>query len=52
MLAEVSELQLELPYDFSPGEYEQIVSDAAALIAPQLGWSPSGRAGRGWWPAG
>ena len=44
VLAEVSELQLELPYDFSPGEYEQIVSDAAALIAPQLGWSPAGRA--------
>jgi alkanesulfonate monooxygenase SsuD/methylene tetrahydromethanopterin reductase-like flavin-dependent oxidoreductase (luciferase family) len=47
VLAEVSELQLELPYAFAHEEYEQILSDAAALIAPQLGWSPSGRAGAG-----
>ena len=40
VLAEVSELQLELPYAFAREEYEQIVSDAVASIAPQLGWSP------------
>jgi hypothetical protein len=42
VLAEVTELQLELPYAFAPQEYEQILSDVAASIAPQLGWSPSG----------
>jgi alkanesulfonate monooxygenase SsuD/methylene tetrahydromethanopterin reductase-like flavin-dependent oxidoreductase (luciferase family) len=42
VLAEVTELQLELPYAFAHGEYEQILSDVAASIAPQLGWSPSG----------
>jgi alkanesulfonate monooxygenase SsuD/methylene tetrahydromethanopterin reductase-like flavin-dependent oxidoreductase (luciferase family) len=44
-LAEVSELQLELPYDFAPEEYEQIVADAATLLAPQLGWSAARPAG-------
>jgi len=42
VLAEVTELQLELPYAFAHGEYEQILSDVAASVAPQLGWSPSG----------
>ena len=42
VLAEVTELQLELPYAFAHEEYEQILSDVAASIAPQLGWSPSG----------
>jgi hypothetical protein len=32
---------LELPYAFAHEEYEQILSDVAASIAPQLGWSPS-----------
>jgi hypothetical protein len=41
VLAEVTALQLELPYAFAQEEYEQIQSDVAASIAPQLGWSPS-----------
>jgi alkanesulfonate monooxygenase SsuD/methylene tetrahydromethanopterin reductase-like flavin-dependent oxidoreductase (luciferase family) len=41
VLAEVTELQLELPYAFAHDEYEQILSDVAASVAPQLGWSPS-----------
>jgi hypothetical protein len=41
VLSEVTELQLELPYAFAPQEYEQILSDVAASIAPQLGWTPS-----------
>jgi hypothetical protein len=41
VLAEVSELQPELPYAFAQEEYEQILSDVAASIAPQLCWSPS-----------
>jgi len=39
VLAEVTELQLELPYAFAHEEYEQILSDAATSVAPQLGWS-------------
>ena len=39
VLAEVTELQLELPYVFADEEYEQILSDAVTSIAPQLGWS-------------
>jgi alkanesulfonate monooxygenase SsuD/methylene tetrahydromethanopterin reductase-like flavin-dependent oxidoreductase (luciferase family) len=41
VLAEVTELQLELPYAFAHEEYEQILSDVAASIAPRLGWSRS-----------
>lgn len=41
VFAEVTELQLELPYAFAHQEYEQILSDVAASIAPRLGWSPS-----------
>jgi hypothetical protein len=41
VFAEVTELQLELPYAFAHEEYEQILSDVAASIAPQLGWAPS-----------
>jgi hypothetical protein len=39
VLAEVTELQMELPYAFGHAEYEQILSDVAALVAPHLGWS-------------
>lgn len=42
VLAEVSELQLELPYAFAHDDYLQILSDVAASIAPQLGWSAAG----------
>jgi alkanesulfonate monooxygenase SsuD/methylene tetrahydromethanopterin reductase-like flavin-dependent oxidoreductase (luciferase family) len=41
VLTEVTELQLELPYAFAHEEYEQILSDVAASIAPRLGWSPA-----------
>ncbi|MDT7842041.1 LLM class flavin-dependent oxidoreductase [Streptomyces justiciae] len=38
VLAEVSELRLELPYEFHREEYEQILHDVRHLIAPELGW--------------
>lgn len=41
VIAEVSELQLDLPYAFAHEEYEQILSDVIASVAPELGWSPS-----------
>jgi alkanesulfonate monooxygenase SsuD/methylene tetrahydromethanopterin reductase-like flavin-dependent oxidoreductase (luciferase family) len=41
VFGEVTELQLELPYAFPHEDYEQILSDVAASIAPQLGWSPA-----------
>ncbi|ODT66059.1 MAG: oxidoreductase [Pelagibacterium sp. SCN 63-23] len=37
----VEELRLELPYEFSLPEYEQILIDTITRIAPALGWSPS-----------
>jgi len=36
----VSELRLELPYEFELAEYEQILTDTIERIAPALGWSP------------
>ena len=42
-VAEVVELRLELPYELSAADYEQILHDAATLIGPRLGWEP-GRA--------
>lgn len=50
----VQELRLELPYDFAPEEYRQILEDTARLIAPQLGWRAGGtqataaRVGEAW----
>ncbi|GGN98857.1 monooxygenase [Actinoplanes lobatus] len=38
VLAETSELRLELPYEFQRGDYEQILHDTVHLIAPALGW--------------
>lgn len=38
VLAEVTELRLELPYEFVREEYEQILYDVRHLIAPRLGW--------------
>jgi alkanesulfonate monooxygenase SsuD/methylene tetrahydromethanopterin reductase-like flavin-dependent oxidoreductase (luciferase family) len=38
VLAQISELRLELPYNFELEEYEQIVTDFVSLIAPELGW--------------
>ena len=40
VLATVSELRLELPYEFSRADYEQILHDVRTLIAPELGWQP------------
>lgn len=36
-----SELRLELPYEFHREDYEQILHDTAALIAPELDWRPA-----------
>ncbi|GAA1167336.1 hypothetical protein GCM10009654_25470 [Streptomyces hebeiensis] len=41
VLAEVSELRLELPYEFHREEYEQILHDVRDLIAPELGRRPA-----------
>jgi alkanesulfonate monooxygenase SsuD/methylene tetrahydromethanopterin reductase-like flavin-dependent oxidoreductase (luciferase family) len=38
VLPQVSELRVELPYNFSSDEYEQILDDLARRIAPELGW--------------
>jgi alkanesulfonate monooxygenase SsuD/methylene tetrahydromethanopterin reductase-like flavin-dependent oxidoreductase (luciferase family) len=40
-VAEVSELRLELPYEFDEHDYEQILHDVRTLIAPKLGWQPT-----------
>ena len=41
----VSELRLELPYEFSREDYEQILNDVRHLIAPELGWRPAAAEG-------
>jgi alkanesulfonate monooxygenase SsuD/methylene tetrahydromethanopterin reductase-like flavin-dependent oxidoreductase (luciferase family) len=41
-MQQVSELRIELPYEFSPGDYTQILHDVARCVAPQLGWRPAG----------
>jgi alkanesulfonate monooxygenase SsuD/methylene tetrahydromethanopterin reductase-like flavin-dependent oxidoreductase (luciferase family) len=41
ILPDVSELRLELPYEFEDEEYRQIIHDFVTRIAPELGWSPS-----------
>lgn len=41
VVGEVDELRLELPYEFSDEEYEQILHDVATLVAPALGWTPT-----------
>jgi len=38
VLPHVSELRVELPYNFSGAEYEQILTDLSGRIAPELGW--------------
>lgn len=43
-LSEVTELRLELPYEFHPEDYQQILHDVAHTIAPALGWTPAGAA--------
>ncbi|PKV82115.1 LLM class flavin-dependent oxidoreductase [Nocardia fluminea] len=41
VLAQTSELRLELPYEFHREDYEQILHDTVHLIAPELGWTPT-----------
>ncbi|MCO5995611.1 LLM class flavin-dependent oxidoreductase [Actinoallomurus rhizosphaericola] len=41
-VAAVSELRLELPYEFDEKDYEQILHDVRTLIAPELGRRPTG----------
>jgi alkanesulfonate monooxygenase SsuD/methylene tetrahydromethanopterin reductase-like flavin-dependent oxidoreductase (luciferase family) len=36
----VTELRLELPYDLTLQQYDQILTDFCSGIAPELGWSP------------
>lgn len=43
VVGQVRELRLELPYEFERHEYEQILSDFIAGIAPQLGWTSAAR---------
>ncbi|RDJ27704.1 flavin-dependent oxidoreductase [Bosea caraganae] len=43
VLPHVQELRLELPYNFDRPDYEQILSDAIRLIAPELGHSRPSR---------
>jgi alkanesulfonate monooxygenase SsuD/methylene tetrahydromethanopterin reductase-like flavin-dependent oxidoreductase (luciferase family) len=38
---EVTELRMELPYEFSHENYEQILHDMITSIAPHLGWTPA-----------
>ena len=40
-VAEVTELRLELPYEFGEHDYRQILHDTRTLIAPALGWKPA-----------
>ncbi|MFB9981330.1 LLM class flavin-dependent oxidoreductase [Mesorhizobium kowhaii] len=44
VLSHVEELRLELPYEFEQQEYEQIIGDFIAKIAPELGWKGVGAA--------
>ncbi|MFI5909675.1 LLM class flavin-dependent oxidoreductase [Dactylosporangium sp. NPDC051541] len=38
---EVDELRLELPYEFTIDEYEQILHGVVHRVAPALGWEPA-----------
>jgi alkanesulfonate monooxygenase SsuD/methylene tetrahydromethanopterin reductase-like flavin-dependent oxidoreductase (luciferase family) len=38
---QVSDFRIELPYEFSRADYEQILHDVAAAVAPELGWNPA-----------
>lgn len=44
VLAQASELRLELPYDLPFENYLQIIEDFATRIAPELDWRPSASA--------
>ncbi len=38
---EAAELRMELPYELSHQDYEQILHDMVHLVAPRLGWRPA-----------
>ena len=38
-VGEVDELRLELPYEFTLADYEQILHDTVTHVAPLLGWN-------------
>lgn len=38
LLHEVSELRIELPYEFNIEEYQQILTDFIERVAPEIGW--------------
>lgn len=40
VLAAVTELRVELPYEFEIEDYRQILTDVVERVAPALGWSP------------
>ena len=44
LLPQVSELRLELPYEFSYAQYRQILNDFVQRIAPALGWKAPAQA--------
>jgi alkanesulfonate monooxygenase SsuD/methylene tetrahydromethanopterin reductase-like flavin-dependent oxidoreductase (luciferase family) len=41
VVARVTELRVEVPYEFEKHEYEQILHDVRYNLAPQLGWTPN-----------
>ncbi len=43
ILREVDEFRVELPYEFSHAEYQQIISDFIVGVAPALGWKRRGQ---------
>lgn len=43
VLSRVSELRLELPYEFTLPQYEQILTDFITRIAPAIGWAAPAR---------
>ncbi|ACM30187.1 LLM class flavin-dependent oxidoreductase [Agrobacterium rhizogenes] len=47
VLPKVSELRLELPYEFEHEQYRQILHDFVTRIAPELGWSGAGSTASG-----
>lgn len=38
VLHELSELRIELPYEFNFEQYQQILTDFIELVAPEIGW--------------
>ncbi len=47
VVARVTELRVEVPYEFGKHEYEQILHDVRYNLAPQLGWTPASATAEG-----